>query len=387
MKNLLYLLLAATLLGGCRTYARLLDKGDYDTVITRAIRQLSGKPKKEKYVAPLEEAFERATKQDMASIESLRKDNTARSWEEILRITTRIDRRQDRLRPLLPLYTREGRQAEFLFARTEPIIREARTQAETLYQAKLDDLTIQARAGNRAAAREGWRLIEQIRALNPDNDQRALRDELRELGTTDILLTMDNESRSILPAGIIRELLSTDIGRSSDGWQRYHIISAEGAPVDYMARLTVTAVNMTPERWREESKNYAQRIKDGWEYVLDDRGNVKKDSLGNDIKRDKYIEVKATVVETLQEKAANVLARVEITDLATDRVIVSRPIAYEERFHHVARNFYGDERALDNHLRQRVQPAPYPSDTEMITAALFGLKPVFMQQVRQANYQ
>jgi len=387
MKSLLYLLLAASLLGGCRTYERMLDQGDYDTVITKAIRKLSGKPKKEKYVAPLEEAFDRATKRDMATIESLRKENTARGWEEILRIATRIDRRQDRLRPLLPIYTQEGRQAEFLFARTEPIVREARAQAEAIYQDKLDEMVSLARSGDRNAAREGWRLIEQIRTVNPDYDQPALRDELRELGTIDILLTMDNESRSILPAGIIQELLATDIGRSSNGWERYHIVSADGVPVDYVARLSVTAIQMTPERWREESKNYTKNIKDGWEYVLDDRGNVKKDSLGNDIKRDKYIDVKATVVETIQEKAANILARVEIKDLATNRIILSRPIAFEERFSHVAQNFYGDERALENRLRQRVQPAPYPSDTEMITAALFGLKPVFMKQVQQANYQ
>ena len=81
-----------------------------------------------------------------------------------------------------------------------------------------------------------------------------------------------------------------------------------------------------------------------------------------------------------------VRARVEITDSATGKVLSSKPIEFEERFQHVARNFYGDERALEAHLCERILPVGYPADTDMITAALFGLKPMFLQQVRNTRY-
>src|SRR5690606_19840486 len=109
--------------------------------------------------------------------------------------------------------------------------------------------------------------------------------------------------------------------------------------------------------------------------------------LGNDIKRDRYITVKATVVETSQDKAALVAARVDVTDLSNQAVILSRPIQFEERFSHVARQFYGDERALDNNQRKRIPLVSYPADTDMLTAALMGLKPLYFAQIRRAPFR
>ena len=386
MKNLLILLSALSILAGCRSIERMLDQGDYDTVIEKAVKKLTGKPKKEEYVLALEQAFAKATRRDMSRIEALRQEGRASSWEEILHIAQAIDYRQDRIEPLLPLRSESGHKAEFTFVRTDPIMAEARNRAETIYVGKLEELTADARRGNKQAAREGWRLVDQIRYLNPDNDQRMLREELRELGTVHILLTLDNESRSILPPGLSRELLASDLNRSADDWERFYTVEDPDRAYDVLAELRVTNVDVSPERWRESSQEYTRSIKDGWEYVLDARGNVAKDSLGNDIKKDKFITVKATVVETFQEKAALVRARVEITDSATGKVLSSKPIEFEERFQHIARNFYGDERALETHLCERILPVGYPADTDMITAALFGLKPMFLQQVRNTRY-
>ena len=57
----------------------------------------------------------------------------------------------------------------------------------------------------------GWRrdLAQQLLVERGDQGAAAaLREELRELGTVHILLTLDNESRSILPPGLSRELLA-----------------------------------------------------------------------------------------------------------------------------------------------------------------------------------
>lgn len=66
--------------------------------------------------------------------------------------------------------------------------------------------------------------------------------------------------------------------------------------------------------------------------------------------------------------------------------IHSEPLEIEDTFHHTARNFFGDERAIDQHLRNRIFPVTYPSDAAMIREAFHGLKPKFFQEVKRANY-
>lgn len=386
MKHLLTTLTCLLLLSGCGSLQRLLDSGDYDTVIEKSVKKLTGRRKKEDYVQALETAFARANRRDIAALESLRNENRTQSWEQALRIVDGINRRQARVQPLLPLVSDDGYQARVDMVNTASFAAEARQGAERLYAEKLTELTGLARQGNKEAARDAWRITERMRALNSDKDQRLLREELRDLGIVHVLLALDNESRTILPAGLARELLASDLNRNGGEWTRFYTREDPQRGYDVLAELRVSDVNVSPERWREQSKAYTKTIKDGWEYVLDNRGNVRKDSLGNDIKRDKYIEIKATVVETTQEKAALVRARVEITELATGKVLASRPIQFEQRFEHLARTIAGDDRALDSRTSKRIAPVSYPPDTEMITGALFGLKPMFLQVVRSTRY-
>jgi len=120
--------------------------------------------------------------------------------------------------------------------------------------------------------------------------------------------------------------------------------------------------------------------------VLDARGNVAKDSLGNDIKRDKLVRVNATIVETIQHKRALVRARVDINNARSGASLCSENIEVEEIFHHVARVVYGDERAIDQGLRGKILPLPFPSESALIWDAFQGLKPKFMEEVRHANF-
>jgi hypothetical protein len=142
----------------------------------------------------------------------------------------------------------------------------------------------------------------------------------------------------------------------------------------------------TRDEWHERHFPYSKEIIDGWEYVLDERGNVKKDSVGNDIKQDKIVRVNATVVETLQSKKALIRARIDILDTKTGIRVFSQPLEVEDSFSHTARNFIGDERALDKNLRYRIPPVHFPSDAALIWDAFRGLKPKFFQEVRRANY-
>jgi hypothetical protein len=363
----------------------MLERGDYDGLINLATKKLSGKKKKEEYVIALEKGFEKITRRDMSRIESLRVTNTPESWEEIIRISNNIQRRQDRIEPLLPLVSEEGYHAKFSFVRTADIITEAKTTAVALYEKRLAEYVVSARKGNKTAARQAYVLTDQIRNLSKEYYRPELREEMWNLGINRILVRIVNNSNVILPSGFSDELLSLDFGNPSNSWDRFYI-SEQDITADYEVILKIQDIIVTPDELFERQFPYTRDIVDGWEYVLDARGNVAKDSLGNDIKRDKIIRVNATVVEMEQSKRALVRSRMEVYDKHTGERVHVETFEVEECFSHIARNIYGDERALEPHQRQRVLPVMYPSETALIWDAFVGLKPKFFNELRRTNY-
>jgi hypothetical protein len=126
MKNLLLLTIVMALLSACASADKMLEKGDYDGLVSLATKKLSGKKKKDKYVLALEEGFEKINRRDMATIESLKDSRDPEDWEDIMAIARDIERRQSKIEPFLPLISESGHHAKFTFVRTDKIINEAK---------------------------------------------------------------------------------------------------------------------------------------------------------------------------------------------------------------------------------------------------------------------
>ena len=109
-----------------------------------------------------------------------------------------------------------------------------------------------------------------------------------------------------------------------------------------------------------------------------------KDSLGNDIKRAKYVQIRAQVLEVHQTKAARLAGYVEVFDLARNIPLESRDLATEILFEHYAATFKGDERALSKDSRLRIgnSPVPFPLDEDMLVQAAERLKPSLKEELR-----
>ncbi|HZV70996.1 MAG TPA: hypothetical protein VFG10_15685 [Saprospiraceae bacterium] len=386
MKNLLLLTISIALLSACASADKMLERGDYDGLVRMATKKLSGNKKKDDLVIALEKGFEKITKRDMATIEFLKVSDKAEDWEDIMDIARDIDHRQELIEPLLPLISVSGYHAKFTFVHTDQILSEAKITAVNLYEKRLEDMVVAARKGNKKEARQAFNLIDHICTITDKYYRPELRDEMWNLGINKILLQIENNSNVIMPAGFEEEILSADFANMGGSWDRYYTEIDEDMKIDYKVLLRITDIATTHDEWKEIQHPYSKNIVDGWEYVLDDKGNVKKDSLGNDIKRDKHITVNATVVETLQSKKALIRARMDITNVHTGARVYSQPLEVEDLFNHTARNFFGDERALDNELRVRIPPATYPSDASIIWDAFKGLKPKFFDEVRRANF-
>lgn len=388
MKNLLQSLGLSLilLLSSCASADKMLERGDYDDMINLAVNKLSGKKKKEEYVIALEKGFEKVTRNDMARIESLRQSNRPEDWEEIIRLSNNIERRQQRIDPLLPLVSEEGYHAKFNFVHTDQIIAEANTTLINLYEKRLVELVGAARKGSKGSAREAYNLLGRMRNISSDYIRPELRNEMHELGLNYILVQMENNSRAFLPVGLEDELLNADFSRFGDSWDRYYRPGTMNIDPDFNITLSILDIAVTPDGLAERPTNYSKDIVDGWEYVLDAKGNVAKDSLGNDIKRDKIVRVNATVVETIQNKSALIRARVDIINARSGASLCSQNLEVEEIFNHVARVIYGDERALEPELRGKILPLPFPSESALIYDAFQGLKPKFMEEVKHADF-
>lgn len=386
MKNLLLAITSVALLSACASADKMLERGDYDGLVELATKKLSGKKKKDTYVLALEEGFEKITRRDMARIESLKNSTDATDWEAIMRIAKDIERRQDKIEPFLPLVSETGYKANFTFVKTDKIVAEAKRTAIQLYEDELDDLVASARNGNKNSARDAYDLIGHLNNLGHRAGMQDLRDEMRTIGVNKILVSIQNHSSVMMPAYVEEELLSADFGNFERSWDKFYTEVDEDMEMDYHVILKIQDIFTSNDEWREIRHPYSRQIKDGWEYVLDANGNVAKDSLGNDIKRDRFVQINATVVEMIQTKRAFVRARVDIMDLHENTRIFSQPLEFEDEFSHVARNFFGDERAIDHHLRQRILPVAYPSDAVMIREAIHGLKPVFFKEIRRVQY-
>ena len=309
MKTYFYSVLILALFTACASSDRMLEKGDYVAAIQMAVRKMSGKKKKDVHVLALEEGYERIMRRDLARIESLQSSNRAEDWDEVIHIIKDIRWRQDLVEPFLPLVSETGYRANFEFIQTDSLLADARTTAISLYEKRLVDLVNGARRGNKTSARQATQLIDHIGTLNLNHYRQDLRDEMWNLGITHILVRIENDSRHFLPNDMVDYLLAMDFNKTGNQWDRFYTDAYEDMPIDYEVVLNIQDVYTSPDEWAERVFPYTKEIVDGWEYVLDQNGNVAKDSLGNDIKRDKIVRVNATVVERVQTKRAVVRAR------------------------------------------------------------------------------
>ncbi|NND79701.1 MAG: hypothetical protein HKN53_07375, partial [Maribacter sp.] len=145
---------------------------------------------------------------------------------------------------------------------------------------------------------------------------------------------------------------------------------------DYDMRIELQDINISPEQVNERQIIKEKQIKDGFDYVLDNNGNVVKDSLGNDVKIDKFKTVKCNFYQFTQFKTAQVRGLVSFSDLQTKQVLNSYPLSSEFVFEHIYANYDGDKRALENDLVSMLQLAavPFPTNEQMVYDAGEDLK-------------
>lgn len=384
---MIFYLAAFLFLTSCTSIEKLVEKGEYDRALEVAVKKLQGKKnKKTKHVRGLEDAFKKLNERDLAAASRLIDQDRSENWGDLFTIYSRIEARQEVIEPLLPLRSKDGYKAKFKFVRTAKLIDEAANYAAEHDYNKATKLLERGKKGDKDAAQHAYYLLNgiDIYVRNYKNTY-DLMDEAEYFGQTRVEVIMKNVAPVILPAGFEREVLSINTRDLNDKWTKYYLGGSKNEEMDLQAILVIKNLDVSPEREIVTIHNNERQIKDGFEYVLDDKGNVKKDTSGNDIKVDRFISVRASVTEVNRTKSAIITGQVHFRDLHTGERFKTEHVNVVANFEDISCSFTGDKRAIDDDWRPHLgsYPSPFPTDFALTMDVAENLKYELKKKIKR----
>ncbi|MBT8187386.1 MAG: hypothetical protein HKP38_01455 [Croceitalea sp.] len=377
--------------GGVKKTQEALNSGNYTAAMNKAIKNLAeNKSKKshQAYIILLEEAFAKNAARELEQISFLEKDGNPANLEAIYNGYSSLKKLQERIKPLLPLTIYdEGRDARFDFKNyNEAILSSKEELTAYLYQNAnqlLDGAT------DKMAYRRAYDELKYLNQINPgyaDTEQKM--QEAHEKGLDYVKIALYNDTQQIIPERLEEELLDFNTYGINNFWTQYHAKPIEDFKYDFAMELDFNEINISPERVNEKQIIKEKQIKDGQEFLLDNNGNVVKDSLGNKIKVDRFKTVRCEFYQFTQFKTAQIGAKVRFTDLRNGQEINAYPLSSEFLFEHIYANYKGDRRALDTDLVALLDLAavPFPSNEQMVYDAGEDLKLRLKEIVSRNNF-
>ncbi len=374
MKKLLLLCTILAIAFSCSSVKKTekaLNTGNYDQAINIALNRLkTNKDKKGKqpYILMLEEAYAKVVERDINAVNYLEQEGNPANLERIYNTYLSMRDRQERIKPLIPLYlTEQGRNANFLMDNYDQRILATKDKlSKYLYDTARSLLSSAQRKTDYRKVYENLIYLDKI---SPNyKNTRALIEEAHLKGTDFVRVTMKNSTNVVIPKRLEADLLNFGTYGLDDLWTVYHSQAQKTTTYDYAMEVTLREINISPEKVRERQLEREKLVKDGWEYLLDNDGNVVKDEEGNKVKVDKMVTVVCEYYEFTQFKATNVVGNVQYKNLRTKQLLEAFPIASEFVFEHVYANYNGDKRALEDDLVRYLglQAVPFPTNEQMV---------------------
>ncbi len=369
MKNLLLVLTGVILLfTSCNSSKKNLQRGNYDEIISKSVKKLIKNPDDNKEAVLLDKAFRLANERDLDAIKFLKVDGQPDTWDRILQHYSMLKNRQNQLRAILPLKLNgqltNYKQVDYDFE----IIDAKRKAANYFYANGKRLLDSRDKILIRQAYGEFIKAKSYIGSSFPDLDD--LIREAQYKGISRVFVQIENTSLFNFPPEFMAEIISGKTDRINTDWVQFYFKQSNNQiDFDYLAQVKIMNVQVSPDDVKSIDHIYKKNIEDGFEYILDARGNVRKDSAGNDMREIKYKAIQCVMVETIQHKEARLTGEVEFIELyPNERLIGQKPFGAESVFHHVSARAIGDINALDEEAKQliKINQIPFPRDEELV---------------------
>jgi hypothetical protein len=367
--------LAILVFSGCHTSQKLVNEGRYEEAINKSVKKLKRKKTKEKEIIALQAAYMNANKIDNERIEFLRKEGSPDNWDEIFSIYSGLKRRQERVKPLLPLKIKStNKEATFVVVNYDDEIINAKKKASEYFYTHGTSLLD---TKDKMNARKAYDEFYKVKCYYPNyKDVDSKINEAQNLGTSYVLFKMENKTGIPLPPNFETDLTKISVSDLNANWLVYETAPNKEHHYDYTILVNMKQIDVAPEMVKEYNYQESKVIPDGFEYVLDIHGNVKKDSLGNDIKKDKFKTITCNVIEEYQFKKAIIGGTLDYVNNNTKQLIKTNPIAAENFFEYRWATAIGDLNALKQETRNKIglRPVPFPANFDMLFKAGQDLK-------------
>jgi len=390
-KHIIFFFSTLLILGSCSSSKKAqksIESGDFDNAFNIAIEKLNEdkfKKSNQKLIPSLKTSFDKSNERDIQKIKILKNSTRLEDLKETYALYVGMDVRQDEVIALLPL-SYDGKEISF---KTIDYTNKIKTSL-TNYSKALYSIAKKQLAGSKLEARKAYNNFNELEFVNPNyvDNVSELITESKIKGSSLVLLKINNKIKKVTTSEQLDELTRVSESNMNDPWVMYHFKKDNKMVYDYEAEISLNSFEISPEQVNSETYPQQARIKDGWEYVYDSAGNVMKDSLGNDIKRDKIITVQAEVKLFQQLKTGKIEGGIIITNLKTKTTISNDPLLGEAKFENVYGLFHGDQRAIEEKYYKALQnkEAPFPADSEFVKYCLANMRISMLQILDQQHF-
>jgi hypothetical protein len=375
MKRLVPLIfILSIVLSGCGSSKKQLQKGNYDAAIQKAVKQLRKDPSDVKQIDILTQAYKVANDQDNERVRFLKMEGKPNGWDEIYLVYKALNDRQSLVRTVTPLNA-NGRSVDFQYIDYVPEMVTAKRKAADFYYAHGIELM-------KSNIKESYRqaFAEFLRAKNYVGDYEGIDNKIQDAkikGMSRVLVSIQNSSILKFPREFEEDLLALDLPRLNTEWVEYHTQNLnDNTQYDYYINVNIKNIAVSPDQSLQRDSVIKRDIEDGFSYVLDKKGNVMRDSLGNDIRQKKYKTVQCALVETIQTKACRIDGDVEVVQMNPNKILKKDPIGAQSNFENISSRALGDIQALNAKQLERTKTSvvPFPTDLDMIMRCSESMK-------------
>ncbi len=375
MKRIIpFVFVMTIILAGCGSSKKQLEKGNYDAAIDKAVKELRRDPDDEKQIAILSQSYRVVNDLDNERIRFLKMEGRPNNWDEIYLIYKALNDRQSLVRTVTPLKSK-SQTVDFPYVDYVPEMVNAKRKAAEFYFAHGTELM-------KTNIKENYRqaFAEFVRAKNYVGDYEGIDNKIQEakyLGMSRVFVSVQNTSIIKFPKEFEQDLLALDLPSLNSEWVEYHTQNLNAnTQFDYFVNVNVKNIAVSPDGTLQKDTVIKKDVEDGFTYVLDKKGNVMRDSLGNDIKQKKYKTLQCALIETIQSKACRIDGDVEVIQMNPNKVLKKDPIGAQSGFENVSSRALGDVQALTPKQLERTKTSvvPFPTDIEMVIRCSESLK-------------
>lgn len=362
------------LLSGCGSSKKQLEKGNYEAAVDMAVKQLRKDPRDTKQIAILDKSYTTVNDQDNERLRFLKMEDKPSNWDEIYLIYKKLNDRQALVRTVTPLEL-NGRTIQYQYVDYMPDMVAAKRKSADFYFAHGNELM---ESNSKDSYRQAY--YEFVRAKEYVGDYEGIDskiEEARYLGMSRVLISLQNNSILKFPQEFEDDLLAVDLPRLNSEWVEYYSRDLDTqVQFDYYINIAVRNIAVSPDQTMQRDTVVKKEVEDGFNYKLDSRGNVMKDTVGNDIKIPKYKTLQCALIESVQSKSCIIDGDIEVLQANPSKVLKKDPLGAQSDFEHISARALGDIDALSPAQLQKTksQAVPFPSDLEMVIRCSDALK-------------